>query len=49
MKKGKHKTKGAVRRGQDIDNGIRFEAKLKKRANRRKLEKAGRKASRRHK
>lgn len=46
MKKGKHQIPGYVKRGKDIDNGIRFVSKLKKRANRRKMEKAGRKANR---
>lgn len=47
MKAGRHHTKGAVKRGKDLDIGVRFEARLKKRAKRRKLEKAGRRASRR--
>jgi hypothetical protein len=47
MKKGKHHVPGAVKRGKDIDNGIRFEAKLKARLKRRKAEKAGRRAARR--
>lgn len=47
MKRGKHHIEGEVRRGKDVDNGIRFEAKLRKRVNRRKHEKAGRRTSRR--
>lgn len=46
MKQGKHRDPNQVKRGKDIDNGIRFEAKLKKRIKRRKVEKAGRKAAR---
>jgi hypothetical protein len=46
-KKGRHHTPGAVKRGKDIDLGIRFEAKFKKSKKRRAGEKAGRKASRR--
>jgi len=49
MKKGKHNTPGAVRRGKDIDNGIRFESKLKRRHSKRKLAKAGRRANRKGK
>lgn len=46
MRQGKHHTPGGVKRGKDLDNGIRFEARLKKRANRRKAERAGRRAAR---
>lgn len=54
MKQGKHrdpKTGKIVKGGRDLDNGIRFEAKLAKRLKRRPGEKAGRKAARkaRHK
>lgn len=46
MRAGKHRVPGAVKRGKDVDNGVRFESKLKRRAARRKHEKAGRRASR---
>lgn len=46
MKQGKHRVPGGAG-GKDKDNGIRFEAKLKKRMKRRKQEKAGRRAARR--
>jgi hypothetical protein len=46
MKVGKHHSPNGVKRGKDIDNGIRFESKLRKRVNRRKNEKAGRRSSR---
>lgn len=49
MKQGRHRNLEMVKRGKDIDIGIRFESKLVKRIRKRKEEKKSRKRNRRSK